>query len=106
MATEALLKAQARYGYRADFYKPALFGGLHSASIFRIDEIIAHLVEVEGCNINQNTVCSTSRVWVSKNVHEGVVKILLEKDDNNPSEPHDGSQRLPDTTRVGCSLRA
>ena len=48
----------------------------------------------------KNTARSTSRVWVPKNGHEGVVKILLEKDDNNLNEPHDGSQ-----TPLGWDVR-
>ena len=48
-----LLEAQGLYSHRVDPDKLYLFNGLHCASVFGIDEIVASLVEVEGCDIKQ-----------------------------------------------------
>ena len=63
---------------------PSLFCGLHSASFFGIAQIVASLVELEGCDINQ-TDCegSTPLVWAAKSGSEEVVKILLGRDGVN-----------------------
>jgi len=48
------LQAQAWYYYYGiGFERLSLSSGPHSASMFRIDEIVAGLVEVEACDINQ-----------------------------------------------------
>ena len=86
ISAKILVEAHARY-YSADFDKISLFSGLHCASFFGIDKIVTGLVEVEGCDINQNDcVGNTPLVWAAKNGHEGVVKILLERDDVNPEK--------------------
>ena len=36
--------------YAIDFDKLTLFNGIHCASIFEIDRIVAYLVEVENCD--------------------------------------------------------
>jgi len=67
--------------------KPTLFSGLHCASVFGIDEIVASLVEVEGCDINQEDNCGlTPLMWAAWSGHEGVVKILLGRDYANPDK--------------------
>ena len=77
--------AQGGYLYTIDFNTPFLFSGLHCASTFGIDEIVASLVEVEGCDINQKDgIDNTPLVCAAMNGHEGVVKIFLERDDINP----------------------
>ena len=48
---EFLLEEQG-YSGLCDDDKPSLFGSLHWASFPGVDEIIAGLVAVEGCNIN------------------------------------------------------
>ena len=50
-----LLKVHEPYYYFVDFDKPFRLSGLHCtlASFFRIIAIMASLIEVEGCNINQ-----------------------------------------------------
>ena len=75
--------------------EPSFFSGLHWASIFGIDEIVAGLVVVECCDINRRDCTdNTPLVWAARNGHEGVVKILLGRDDVNPDEPN-GDQRTP-----------
>ena len=92
ISAKILFLQQKRY-FDVDFDNIALFSGLHCVSIFGIDEIVASLVEVEGCDINQNDCAGTTPlVWATLNGHEGVVKILLERDDVNPEKPHQSGQ--------------
>ena len=95
ISTEILLNAGKPRFFRLDPNGPSLFSGLHCASFFGIVEIVASLVEVEDCDINQ-TDCTSSAplVWASLNGHEGVVKILLGRDDISPDKP-DWSGRTP-----------
>jgi len=54
ISAKILLQAQARYYYYGIGLKSlSLSSGPHSASVFRIDEIMVGLVEVEACDINQ-----------------------------------------------------
>ena len=63
------------------------FSGLHCASLFGIDEIVASLVEAEDCDINKKDISNnTPLVWAARNGHEGTVKILLGRDDINPDQ--------------------
>ena len=88
ISAKILVTAQAGYSLGVDFDKFSLFSGLHCASIFGIDEIVASLVEAEGCDINQtDCVDNTPLVWAARNGHEKVVKILLGQDDINPEKP-------------------
>ena len=88
ISAKILVKAQAGYFFRVNFRKIPLFSGLHCASVFGINKIVASLVEVEGCNINQNDCAgNTPLVWAAFNGHEGVVKILLGRDDVDPDKP-------------------
>jgi len=88
ISAKILLQAQSPYYYSVNFGKPSRFGGVHCASVFGIDEIVASLVEVEGCDINQyDCVFNTPLLWAAKNGHEEVVKILLGRDDVNPEKP-------------------
>ena len=64
--TEILLKAQGWYLSNLSFDELSLFSGLHWASMFGIDEIVACLVEVEGCDINQeDCVGTTALMWAA-----------------------------------------
>jgi len=88
-----LLEEQDLYRYDLNLDKLSLFSGLHCASLFGIVEIVASLVEVEGCDINQkDCVGNTPLVWAAWNGHEGVVKILLERDDVGPDKPDHRSE--------------
>jgi len=74
-------------------YKPSLFGSLHCDSSFGIVEIVASLVEVEGCNINQTDWRgSTLLMRAAEKGQERVVEILLGRDDVNPDQPNDEGQ--------------
>jgi len=87
MPTRILLKSQGHWEYHTDSDKLCLFGGLHWASVFGIDDIVAVLVEVEGCDINQiDCIGNTPLVWAAKNGHEGVVNVLLRRGDVDPNK--------------------
>jgi len=95
ISTKILLKARKFYYHNFLSNEPHVFSGLHCASIFGIDEIVAGLVEVEGCDINQiDCVYNTPLLWAAWNGHEGVVKILLGRGDVNPNKT-DGCGKTP-----------
>ena len=52
ISLKILFKKERVNYFRFYFNKPLLFSGLHYASFFGIDEIVACLVEVEDCDIN------------------------------------------------------
>jgi len=61
-----------------DFHRLSLFSSLHCASFFGIIEIIAGLVEAEGCAINKiDCIGSAPLMWAALNGHERAVIILL-----------------------------
>ena len=63
------------------------FSGLHWASAFGIDEIVAGLVAEEGCDINgEDCAGRTPLVWAAENGHKGVVAILLGREDVDPDK--------------------
>jgi len=95
ISTRILLGAQEPWR-GADFDNPSLFSGLHCASIFGIDEIVASLVKMEGCDVNKkDCLGNTSLKWAAHYGHEGVVKILLGRGDINPDIPNnDGDTPL------------
>jgi len=97
-----LLEAQESHSYFSGFERnePYLFSGLHCASLFGIDEIVAGLVEAEDYDVNQkDSSGNTPLVWAASNGHEGVVKILLGRDGVNPDEPG-----LLDQTPLICAF--
>ena len=51
ISTKILFKTQRRYFHNVDFDKHTPIGGLHCPCIFWIYEIVAGLVEVEGCDM-------------------------------------------------------
>src|SRR5437588_407377 len=88
ISSKLLLEARKPWWLHVNFNKPFQFSGLHCASFFGIFEIVAGLVEVEGCDINQkDSIGNTRLVWAALNGHEGVVKILLGRNDINPNKP-------------------
>jgi len=93
ISTKILLEVQKEYSWVIDFHKLSLFTGLHCASLFGIVEIVAGLMEVEGCDINQrDCVDNTPLLWAAHNGHEGVVKILLERRDVTLDRPGKSGQ--------------
>ena len=92
ISTRILLEAQDPDA-DIDYENLSLFGGLHCASYFGIVEIVASLMEMEGCDINQEDCAgNTPLVWAARNGHERVVKILLGRDDVNADKPDVGGQ--------------
>ena len=88
ISTKTLLEARKGYSYAIDFDKPPLFKGLHCASLFGIVEIVAGLIELEGCDINQrDCVDNTPLVWAVINGHERVIEMLLKRGDVDPDKP-------------------
>ena len=87
ISTRIFLSAEKSRFFHVDPDEFSLFSGLHFASFFGIVEIVASLVEVEGCDINQ-TDCtgSTPLVWAALNGHGEVVKILLGRGDVGPDK--------------------
>ena len=93
ISNKFFLKAQIPYSRAIAFDKLSIFSSLHWASAFGIVEIIASLVEMEGCDVNQkDCVGNTPLVWAAHNGHERVVKTLLARDDINPDKPADCGQ--------------
>ena len=82
ISTIILLNAQGWNSSEFGPSEPPLLSGLHCASIFGIGEIVASLVEMEGCDINQKDYFgNTPLVWAARNGQEEVVKMLLRRDD-------------------------
>jgi len=95
ISIKILLEEQALYGYWVDFNNTSLFTGLHCASFFGIVDIVARLLEVGGYDINQeDCVGYTPLLWGARNGHDGVVEILLKRDDVDPDMP-DELDRTP-----------
>ena len=87
ISTKFLLIAQNLWG--VDVHEFSGFSGLHCASFFGIVEIVASLLEIEGCDINKmDFTGSTPLLWASRSGHEGVVKMLLGRDGIRSDEPN------------------
>jgi len=85
--TKLLLKQVKHFQFwRFDTWSP--FSGLHCASFFGIVEVVAALIEV-GCHgIDEEDFSGrTPLSWATSNGHEGVVKILLGREEVNPDKP-------------------
>ena len=94
ISSEIFLNTRGWY-YDGGFGELYPFSGLHWASIFGIDEIVASLVEVRGCDINQKDfIGNTPLVWAAMNGYDGVVRILLGRDDVDPNSPGKWGQPL------------
>jgi len=87
ISTKILLSAAKQRPFHVNFAVISLFSSLHCASFFGIIDMVAGLVEVDGCDINQ-TDCTGSAplVWAALNGHEGVVRVILSRDDINPDQ--------------------
>ena len=93
ISTGVLSKAQKPGVYRIDFGRLALFDGLRRASTFEIDRIVARLVEVEGCSIDQKDIVGdTPLAWAAGSRHKAVVELLLGRADIDPDKPGLGGQ--------------
>jgi len=88
ISTKILLERHSPYLHKTNFDKLSLFGGPHCASVFGIVEVVASLLEVEGCDINQiDCAGNTPLVWAALNGHEEVVRILLERGNVSLDKP-------------------
>jgi len=95
ISIKIFLEAKGSYYHNFLSLEPYIFSGLHCASAFGIDEIVASFVEVGSCDINQeDSLGNTPLLWAAWNGHEGVVKILLGWDDVIPDKS-DGCGRAP-----------
>ena len=64
---------------------PTGFTGLHGAAFLGITEIVVLMLDMNKWDINAaDFAASTALSWAAGNGHDGVVKILLERQDDNP----------------------
>ena len=64
------------------------FSGLHCASYFGIDKVMAALMQMEGCDINQgDRMGFTPLMWAARQGDRGAVELLLTRDDIDPNKP-------------------
>jgi len=82
-------------GYRPSELTHHLFTGLHCASYFGIDVMVAALIKVQGSDINQGE-CrgATPLILAAREGNQGAVSLLLAQDGINPDKP-DNSGRTP-----------
>ena len=77
--------------WRYSIYVP--FSGLHCASFFGIIEVVATLIEMGCYDVNSGDFSGrTPLAWAAHNGHEGVVKILLKRETDNPDKPDNFGQ--------------
>jgi len=77
------------------FSTPSPFSGLHCASFFGIVEVVAGLIEMGCCNINEEGFSGGGPLaWAAHNGHEEVVKVLLAQENISPDKP-DNDGRTP-----------
>ena len=78
------------------------FPSLHCASYFGIDEIVAALFKMEGCDINQRDIMGfTPLKWAAWQGNQGTVALLLTRDDIDPDKPGDNGE-TPLLAASGC----
>jgi len=91
ISTKILLKAQNMRIVHVNKFSG--FSGLHCASFFGVIEIVARLIEMEGCDINQmDSTGGTLLHWAAWSGHEGVVETLLRRDGASPDKPNNSGQ--------------
>ena len=95
ISTDILLEAHKVYRYHGYLNYHSLFSGLHCDSLLGTVEIVADLLEVEGCDINQEDFAGTAPLlWAARNGHDGVVEIILGWGDISPDK-QDNFGRTP-----------
>ena len=69
-----------------DISTSPLFSGLHCASFFGIIELVTTLINAGGFEVNQqDCMGNTPLTWAVLYEHEGVIKLLLEREDVDPN---------------------
>jgi len=72
-----------------------LFTGLHCASYFGVAEVLATLIEPEGCDVNQrDCIGYTPLMWAAQRGHEAAARLLLIRGKVDPNKP-DNDGRTP-----------
>jgi len=95
----SLLKQISHSGYTGYIRAPLLFSGLHCASFFGIVELVAAIINTEGCDINQRDCTgSTPLALVARNGHVGAAALLLGQEDVDPNRPGTYNR-----TPLGCA---
>jgi len=95
----ATLLFQQIRGHMAPSVSHHLFTGLHCASYFGMVEVVAALIEVKDCDINQSDCMGfTPLMWAAQYGNEGVVRLLLTLDDLDPNKTDSHGQ-----TPLGCA---
>ena len=88
ISATSLLQQELHPRYIGHIGTSPLFSGLHCASYFGIVELVTTLINTKGYQINQrDSAGGTPLSWAVRNRHEGVVKLLLERDDVDPNLP-------------------
>ena len=66
---------------------PREFTGLHAVAFLGTVEVLDAVLEMKEWDVNAtDSMGSTAMVWAARNGHEGVVKMLLEREDVNPDQ--------------------
>jgi len=88
-----LLLGQARHLYVKDFGITFPFNGLHCASFFGIVEVADALIAGGTSDINGRDFSGlTPLAWAARNGHDGMVKMLLEREAVDPDKPDNSGQ--------------
>ena len=96
ISAKLLLKHVSNPGRFDDNKGSSSFTGLHCASFFGIFDIVAELMEVDGCDVGQiDCVGNTPLMWAAQNGHKGVVGLLQEREDVTPDIPCRSSHTPP-----------
>jgi len=75
------------------FYTLSPFSGLHCASFFGIVEVVVGLIDMGCYDIDEEDFLGGGPLaWAARNGHEGVVKILLEREEVNPDKPNNNGR--------------
>ena len=70
-----------------------LYTSLHCASYFGIDEIVAALIEMKGCDINlRDCIGFTPLVWATGQGNQGEMRLLLASDEVDLDKPDNDGQ--------------
>jgi len=70
-----------------------LYTGLHCASYFGIDEVVAALMDMKGCDINLGDCMGfTPVVWAARQGNQGAMRLLLTREEVDSEKPDNDGQ--------------